>query len=123
MVGLGNPQALVFLREFVLGSNMTGLVGADQTVFGGEVATLAGNIIPGGSEVYYGSGTTASTSIAPATLQASWASFLATATLTSPIPAQTTPGGAAANSATNLGSWPGRIGILILTWSTIVILM
>ena len=42
-------QALVFLREFVLGSNKTGLVLNPTTVVGGENSTLAEDVLPGGT--------------------------------------------------------------------------
>lgn len=51
---------------------------------GGEVAELAGNILPGEGVIYYGHGTTASSAVAPTETLAAWAAFLATATLTTP---------------------------------------
>ncbi|KAK7691074.1 hypothetical protein QCA50_006177 [Cerrena zonata] len=72
--------ALVFLREFVLGSNKTGLVVNSTTVIGGENKTLANDVLPGGTLFYYGSATTAGTSTVPAATVASWESFIATAT-------------------------------------------
>ncbi|KAJ7453029.1 Alpha/Beta hydrolase protein [Mycena galericulata] len=39
--------AFVFVREFVLGSNSTGLVRSNGTVVGGEVSALAMNVMPG----------------------------------------------------------------------------
>ncbi|KZP13602.1 alpha/beta-hydrolase, partial [Athelia psychrophila] len=75
-------NAHVFLREFVLGTNATGLLLLNATTpIGGEKPALAGDIIPGGSVVYYGSGVTASSTIAPSATFAAWASYLATATL------------------------------------------
>ncbi|KIM79111.1 hypothetical protein PILCRDRAFT_823685 [Piloderma croceum F 1598] len=75
-------NAATFLREFILGSNMTGLlVPNSTTVIGGEDPQLAGDIVPGNSAIFYGSATTASSSIAPSATFASWASFLATATV------------------------------------------
>jgi carboxypeptidase D len=74
-------QAAIFLREFVLGSNTTGLLRPNSTtVVGGEDPQLAGDIVPGNSAIFYGSATTASSSLAPSATFASWASFLATAT-------------------------------------------
>ena len=75
-------QALVFLREFVLGSNKTGLVLNPTTVVGGENSTLAEDVLPGGTLFYYGSATTAGTSTVPAATVAAWQSYIATATAT-----------------------------------------
>jgi carboxypeptidase D len=76
-------QAATFLREFVLGSNRTGLLLPNsKDVVGGEDPKLAGDIIPGTSVIFYGSGTTASSTIAPSASLAAWASFLATVTAT-----------------------------------------
>ncbi|KAJ7686175.1 alpha/beta-hydrolase [Mycena rosella] len=79
-------QALVFLREFVLGSNLNGTVsGSTGTVVGGENTTLANGVLPGGDEIFFGSSTTAGTSTIPAATRAAWASFIATATASSPL--------------------------------------
>jgi hypothetical protein len=48
-------------------------------VVGGESPTLAAGILPGNSEIFYGSGTTESTYIAPTATIAAWSSFIATA--------------------------------------------
>lgn len=74
-------QALVFLREFVLGNNPNGTVLADGTVVGGENATLAKEYFPGGNEIFYGSATTAGTYTVPSATAAAWDQFIATATL------------------------------------------
>ncbi|KAH9847538.1 alpha/beta-hydrolase [Lenzites betulinus] len=74
-------QALVFLREFVLGANLNGTV-SGTIVVGGENATLAGDFLPGGNEIFFGSAATQGTSTIPAATQAAWNSFLATATAT-----------------------------------------
>ncbi|KAJ7479835.1 alpha/beta-hydrolase [Mycena latifolia] len=80
--------AFVFIREFVLGSNTTGLVDSNTgTVVGGEDPALAMDVMPGGTVIYYGDGsagkTTASTVVPSATI-ASWEQFIATATATAP---------------------------------------
>ena len=50
-------QALVFLREFVLGANRTGTFeDAGDAVAGGEDPALAGAYMLGGLEIHYGSG-------------------------------------------------------------------
>lgn len=51
---------------------------------GGEDSNLQGDILSGGGIIYYGQGTTASSTVAPSESLAAWAAFLATATLTSP---------------------------------------
>lgn len=73
-------QALVFIREFVLGSNETGLV-LNSTVIGGENSTLADDVLTGGDLLYYGSATTAGTTTIPQATLAAWESFISTATL------------------------------------------
>ena len=74
-------QAFTFLREFVLGSNTTGLLLPNSTTpIGGEDPQLAGEILPGNPTIFYGSATTESSTVAPSANFASWASFLATAT-------------------------------------------
>lgn len=79
---LTTTQALVFVREFVFGSNTTGLVtntSGTLTVVGGENATLADTVLPGQDEIYVGSGTTQSTFVYPSATIAAWNSFFATA--------------------------------------------
>ncbi|KAK7001471.1 Alpha/beta-hydrolase [Favolaschia claudopus] len=88
-------QALVFLREFVLGSNPNGTVLGNNTVVGGENTTLANDFLPGGDEVFFGNSTTSGTSTIPAATRSAWASFIATATASVPVSAK-----ADANDAT-----------------------
>ena len=76
-----SPQAYVFLREFILGSNATGLVNGTDVV-GGEVVALGGDVLPGNTVIFYGLGTTASSTAVPGPTLASWDSFIATATAT-----------------------------------------
>ncbi|KAJ6562288.1 alpha/beta-hydrolase, partial [Mycena capillaripes] len=78
--------AFTFVREFILGSNKTGFVDPKTgKVVGGEYPSLAQDVMPGGTVIYYGDGsagkTTASTSWPSATIEA-WNSFIATATAT-----------------------------------------
>ncbi|TDL15660.1 alpha/beta-hydrolase [Rickenella mellea] len=73
--------AFKFLRDFVLGSDPTGLVTNSSgtiTVIGSENSTLAGDYLRGGAEIFYGSGTTASTATYPAATVEAWNSFIAT---------------------------------------------
>ncbi|KAI0634125.1 alpha/beta-hydrolase [Trametes polyzona] len=83
-------QALVFLREFVLGDNRNGSV-EGTSIVGGEEAALAGDYLPGGNKIFYGSGTTASTSTVPSATIAAWDAFLATATATPALSSGTVP--------------------------------
>ncbi|KII95448.1 hypothetical protein PLICRDRAFT_34311 [Plicaturopsis crispa FD-325 SS-3] len=71
--------AYVFLREFILGDNTTGLVSGNRTV-GGENATLGEDTLPGTTVIFYGSGTTSASVVEPSASIAAWNSFLATAT-------------------------------------------
>ncbi|KAJ6607825.1 alpha beta-hydrolase [Mycena sp. CBHHK59/15] len=91
--------AFVFVREFVLGSNTTGLVDSNAgTVVGGEDSALAGDVMPGGTVIYYGDGDSATTSLStvvPSATLASWEQFIATATATAPS------GASGTGSATN----------------------
>ncbi|TFK31891.1 alpha/beta-hydrolase [Crucibulum laeve] len=101
--------AFVFAREFVFGTNTTGLVvssGANVTVVGGEGSSLAEDILRGSDEIFYGKeGDTSSFTFPSATIQA-WDSFIATATVASnasnPATSSNSTGGNAssANSAT-----------------------
>nr|VWO99735.1 Cyanate hydratase (Cyanase) (EC (Cyanate hydrolase) (Cyanate lyase) [Ganoderma boninense] len=74
-------QALVFLREFVLGDNLNGTV-SGTVVVGGENATLANDFLPGGNVIFYGSSATQYTVTVPAASQSAWSAFIATATAT-----------------------------------------
>ncbi|KAJ7434538.1 alpha/beta-hydrolase [Mycena galericulata] len=93
--------AFAFVRDFVLGSNTTGLVDNNAgTVAGGEDPALRQDILPGNTVIYYGDGsagkTTQSTVVPSATL-AAWNAFLATATATLP-----------ASGPLSTGSSPGK---------------
>ncbi|TBU46827.1 alpha/beta-hydrolase [Dichomitus squalens] len=74
-------QALVFLREFVLGNNLNGTV-SGTVVVGGENSTLANDFLPGGKEIFYGSSATQYTYTVPAASASAWSAFIATATAT-----------------------------------------
>ncbi|PIL29080.1 hypothetical protein GSI_09128 [Ganoderma sinense ZZ0214-1] len=73
-------QALVFLREFVLGSNQNGTVLGDGTIHGAENATLAKEYLAGGNAIFYGSAATDGTYVVPSATVAAWDQFIATAT-------------------------------------------
>ncbi|KAG7439777.1 alpha/beta-hydrolase [Guyanagaster necrorhizus] len=71
--------AFVLARDFIFGSNETGLVDGDRVV-GGENSTLAIDVLPGGDEIYYGVGATQSTYIYPSATRSAWEAFIQTAT-------------------------------------------
>ncbi|KZV83424.1 alpha/beta-hydrolase [Exidia glandulosa HHB12029] len=70
-------RALVFLREFVLGSNTTGLVLSDGSVVGGEDSTmLTLDYLPASDKpVYYGSATSQFSTVWPKATLDAWKSF------------------------------------------------
>ncbi|KAG1831383.1 Alpha/Beta hydrolase protein [Suillus variegatus] len=85
LVGYTNPQSgFVFIREFVFGNNQTGLVtntsSGSATVIGGEVSSLANEIMTGQAAIYYGSATTESTYYFPTATVQAWNAYIATAT-------------------------------------------
>ncbi|KAJ6511202.1 alpha/beta-hydrolase [Mycena sanguinolenta] len=78
--------AFVFIREFVLGSNQTGLVNnGTGNVVGGGSAPLEADVMPGGLAIFYGDGdsaTTTESTIAPSATLSAWSAFIASATAT-----------------------------------------
>ncbi|KAF8637623.1 hypothetical protein AX17_002692 [Amanita inopinata Kibby_2008] len=74
-------SAFTFVREFVFGSNTTGLVTSSGTVIGGEDANLTDDILPGNDAVYLGAGATQSTYMFPSATRAAWESFIAEPTV------------------------------------------
>jgi len=87
VLALVPEAAFVFVREFVLGTNATGLVdSATGTVIGGEEpGLLNGDVLPGGTVIYYGSGadgTTSLSAVVPSATLASWEAFVVSATAT-----------------------------------------
>lgn len=109
-----HDQLRVFLREFVLGRNETGLVIGNASAIGGENATLSNDILPGGNLLYYGSATTAGTTTIPLATQQSWASFIATATATGNASAQT--GGSSSSAASLAIPSSGIAGIMAMAF-------
>ncbi|KAJ6602734.1 Alpha/Beta hydrolase protein [Mycena vulgaris] len=88
--------AFVFVSEFVLGSNTTGLVSSSGTVVGGEDPALAVDVMPGFNVIYYGDGDSATTSLStfvPSATLASWEQFIATATATALVPSSSSGNG------------------------------
>ena len=69
--------AFVFLREFILGNNQTGLVTSSSTpAIGGEVSSLANGYLPGNSVVFGGSISTTTTFTYPAPTISAWNAFV-----------------------------------------------
>ncbi|KAK7685721.1 hypothetical protein QCA50_011066 [Cerrena zonata] len=80
-------RALIFLRDFILGSTKTGLVqkavdGAVDVIGGEEPALFIHNILEGQDGIFVGSSVTQSTINYPAATVAAWNAFIATATAT-----------------------------------------
>ncbi|KAG0699895.1 alpha beta-hydrolase [Suillus ampliporus] len=121
LVGYTNPQSgLVFIREFVFGSNQTGLVANTSsgtvTVMGGEVSSLANEIMTGQAAIYYGSATTESTYYFPTATVEAWNAYIATATSQPVMISQRQLGSSA--------SWPvAQIGRTMALGSVIVVFM
>ncbi|KAJ7505935.1 alpha/beta-hydrolase [Mycena galericulata] len=117
LVPMYAPEAaFVFVREFVLGSNSTGLVGKNGTVVGGEVATLAVDVMPGGDVIYYGDGDSATTSLStvvPSATLASWEKFIATATATGNASALNKSEGSANFVAPLFSVWVGAVFVVV----------
>lgn len=80
-------EAFYFLSEFVLGDNPLGTVigtHGQVSVIGGENSSLSSDFLPGEhNPIFYGSGTTQSSTLWPSATIAAWDSFIATATVTS----------------------------------------
>ncbi|CAK5283248.1 unnamed protein product [Mycena citricolor] len=72
--------ALTFVREFVFGSNPTGLVvhapAGNTVVIGGENAPVVGDVLPGADGIVYTLGKKASTFVYPQATRAAWTTFL-----------------------------------------------
>lgn len=88
-----SDQAFVFFREFIFGNNQTGLVtntSGTVSVNGGENDPhLIGDILPGQSEILYGSGTATSTIVYPSAIIAAWESFFGSVQSTALSPTST----------------------------------
>lgn len=71
------------MRDFVLGSNTTGLVKSDGSVVGGEDPELAKDVMPGNLAIHYWAsvaGGDITSVVAPSATRAAWDAFIATAT-------------------------------------------
>jgi carboxypeptidase D len=108
----------VFVREFVLGSNKTGLVNSSSnSVVGGEDPALAADVMPGGLVIYYGDGDSATTSlstVAPSATLAAWSQFIATATV--PGTASGTGTSTASGTGTSTSKTNGGVALVSSPW-------
>ncbi|KAJ7143727.1 Alpha/Beta hydrolase protein [Mycena epipterygia] len=115
--------AFAFVRDFVLGSNTTGLVDSNAgSVTGGEDPNLKQDILPGNTVIYYGNGDPGKTilsTVVPSATLAAWNAFLATATATLPASGPISTGSSTgANNAAQgrTALWPWSV------WGMICIL-
>ncbi|KAH9913993.1 alpha/beta-hydrolase [Epithele typhae] len=122
LVPQGAPAAArVFLREFVLGANTTGLVtSADGAAVGGEDAALGAYAVRGQAGIEVGSVTpTGTVTFASATV-AAWDAFIGTAT----VGTGTAAGPATTHKATGGavgGGGGGAVGAAVLAWAAAVL--
>lgn len=100
------------MREFIFGSNTTGLVSGDSVV-GGEDAALAADAIRGQDGIYLGSISTTSTLFYPSATIAAWNSFIVTATATATATTST-------NGAVRGASVPGVLGVVLTVAISVV---
>ncbi|KAJ8085151.1 hypothetical protein PM082_003935 [Marasmius tenuissimus] len=118
-------KSFIFLREFIIGNNSTGLVtddGGTVTVVGGEDPTLSGPFMPADTAaIFYGRLKTESSSFAPSAAIAQWRSFIATATNTDSQAQSTAQDSNGASTGVVAGaSWTLIITIvgLMTAWNT-----
>lgn len=70
-------QAFVFFREFILGSNTTGLLIPPNGVIGGSNTTFANAAnIPAADELYLGAGATQTSYVFPEATRQAWRKFI-----------------------------------------------
>ncbi|KAI0688707.1 alpha/beta-hydrolase [Cytidiella melzeri] len=96
--------SFTFLREFVLGSNQTGTVNADNSTVGGENPTLQQSAIPGQAAIAYGSSTTKGSTVWPTATVAAFESYVSQVQITgtsavAPSPTAKNGGGAHSGGA------------------------
>lgn len=124
--------ALVFFREFILGSNTTGLVVNDTSsgsvsVVGGEVSSLAGDFLPGASGIFEGSISTTATLVYPAATVSAWDAFVASlaagdaAAASSAAAANTKTSAASTITGASLGSITLSVTIAVLAGASTIL--
>ncbi|TFK31890.1 Alpha/Beta hydrolase protein [Crucibulum laeve] len=97
--------ALTFLREFVFGTNTTGMVissGGNVSVTGGEDGPLIGDIIQGSDEIFYGKEGATSTFTFPSATTEAWNNFIHSAVGTPATSGSTGNNGSSNNSGQGL---------------------
>ncbi len=116
------------LREFILGSNQTGLVttnGNTTSVVGGQNPTLQQDAIPGQEAIYYGSSKTEGSTAAPSATVAMFESHvgLLPVTGTEAIAARATNAGDSNGSSTSgaqMVRLPGALHISVTLFTAFV---
>ncbi|GJE99868.1 serine carboxypeptidase [Phanerochaete sordida] len=96
-------SAYTFLREFILGTNQTGLVvasGNTSSVVGGENPTLKQTAVPGAPAIFYGATTTAGSTVWPSATVAAFESHIGQGAVTGT--AAVRPSATAANGAAHM---------------------
>jgi carboxypeptidase D len=110
------------VRDFVLGSNTTGLVDNNSgSVAGGEDPGLKADALPGNSAIYHWAskaGGAIASAVAPSATRAAWDAFIATATGVRPASAPNSTGSAVQNNAVagrgRGDAWVCSLGAFIL---------
>ncbi|KAF7378053.1 Carboxypeptidase [Mycena sanguinolenta] len=119
--------AFTFVRDFVLGSNTTGLVDSNSnTVSGGEDGNLKADALPGNSAIFHWASQTGgaiASAVAPSATLAAWSAFIATETAALPASGPSSTGSTPQqkNAAVGRGrgeSWPWSFWMFILIWGS-----
>ncbi|KAK7037693.1 hypothetical protein VNI00_010919 [Paramarasmius palmivorus] len=116
--------AFIFLRDFILGNSTSGLVNGSNVV-GGEDPALMGAYLPADTAaIFYGSGSTVASTVAPSETIAAWRSFIATAGTGVPQISAAPTGPTGSNSAEaleNAGKWISGLATLASIMFTMII--
>ncbi|KAJ7240373.1 Alpha/Beta hydrolase protein [Mycena haematopus] len=117
--------AFAFVRDFVLGSNTTGLVDSNaHTVSGGEDDNLRADALPGNSAIYHWAskaGGEIASAVAPSATLAAWQAFIETETAVLPASEPSSTGSAAPPNNGTVGRgrgepWRWSFWASILVW-------
>ena len=112
-------QAYTFFREFVLGSNQTGLVEASGNVVGGENPTLQQSAIPGQPAIDFGVSTTQGSTQWPSATVAAFESYIGQAAVTGTE--AITPSQTAIKPTHTTSAAVGRRGMQVIRGGSIVV--
>ncbi|KAI0695231.1 Alpha/Beta hydrolase protein [Cytidiella melzeri] len=116
-------SALVMFREFILGSNTTGLLtNSSTTTTSPPVLMGPNNVLPGGSAILYGSGKATSVYVAPSATIAAWNTFFASVASSESAAAATGGGGGGGGSSSDGLSIMFRTRGVLGGWSWTVLL-